>query len=63
MIARNGEIILPKGNTRLQSWDQVTVLAHAPDSEKIRQTLTGTFEMPPGDYAKCDHLPKSEILP
>ena len=43
MIARNGEIILPKGNTRLQTWDQVTILAHAPDCDKVRITLLCAF--------------------
>lgn len=44
MIARNGKIIPPKGNTRLQSWDQVSVLAHAPDCERITRAILGTFE-------------------
>jgi cell volume regulation protein A len=43
MIARNGKIIPPKGDTRLESWDQVTVLAHAPDSGRILMTILGTF--------------------
>jgi cell volume regulation protein A len=43
MIARDGGIVLPKGNTRLQSLDQVTILAHAPDSAKIRQNLLFEF--------------------
>jgi len=41
MIARNGEIVLPKGNTRLQSWDQLSILAHAPDTGRIKQSLSG----------------------
>ena len=44
MIARSGAIILPKGNTRLQSWDQVSILAHAPDCDKVRSTLLCAFD-------------------
>lgn len=48
MIARDGEIIPPKGNTRLKSWDQVTILAHAPDGENIHKSLHSKFQKPPG---------------
>lgn len=44
MIARGGKIILPKGNTRLESGDQLTILAHAPDSDRITRTLHNAFE-------------------
>ena len=43
LIKRGDEVVLPKGETQLQGWDQVTVLAHAPDEEKIREKLTETF--------------------
>lgn len=42
-ITRAAEVVLPKGETQLQGWDQVTVLAHAPDEEKIRQKLVEAF--------------------
>jgi len=31
--------VVPKGNTRLQGWDQVTVLAHVKDEEAVRSAL------------------------
>ena len=46
MISRDRKIILPKGNTHLQGGDQITILAHAPDSEEIRRSLTGAFDQP-----------------
>ncbi|MFM2198431.1 MAG: hypothetical protein RLZZ505_1863 [Verrucomicrobiota bacterium] len=49
MITREGQVILPKGNTRLQGWDQVTVLAHAPDAGRVELALTKPFLMPRED--------------
>lgn len=43
LITRGDEVVLPKGETRLQGWDQVTVLAHAPDEDMIREKLTEAF--------------------
>lgn len=43
LIARGEEVVLPKGETQLQGWDQVTVLAHAPDEDAIRQRLNEAF--------------------
>jgi len=43
MITRDGQVVLPKGNTRLQGWDQVTVLAHAPDAYRVERTLLEPF--------------------
>ncbi len=43
LITRGDEVVLPKGETRLQGWDQVTVLAHAPDENRIREKLTESF--------------------
>jgi len=34
---------LPKGGPRLQGWDYVTLLAHAPDEGRIRDILYKTF--------------------
>lgn len=43
LITRGEEVVLPKGNTRLHGWDQVTVLAHAPDADKVEAALTEPF--------------------
>jgi cell volume regulation protein A len=43
LITRGDLVVLPKGETQLQGWDQVTVLAHAPDEDKIREKLVETF--------------------
>jgi potassium/hydrogen antiporter len=54
MIARMGEIIIPKGNTRLQSWDQLSILAHASDVEKIREQTLAMFLSPVmGENGRC----------
>lgn len=41
LITRGEEVVVPKGNTRLQAGDQVTVLSHVQDEEAIRAALTG----------------------
>jgi cell volume regulation protein A len=41
LITRGDEVVLPKGETQLQGWDQVTILAHAPDEDAIRAKLVG----------------------
>ena len=43
LVTRGDQVVLPQGATRLQGWDQVTVLAHAPDEDKIRDTFTRAF--------------------
>lgn len=43
LITRGGELVVPKGSTQLQGWDQVTVLAHAWEEEAIRSALLGAF--------------------
>lgn len=43
LITRGKNLVVPKGSTQLQGWDQVTVLAHAREEEAIRSTLLGTF--------------------
>lgn len=40
LITRGKEVVIPKGNTYLQGWDQVTVLAHAGDEEDVVKALT-----------------------
>lgn len=44
LITRGDEVVLPKGDTELQGWDQVTVLAHAPDEDRIRERLAEAFK-------------------
>lgn len=43
LVTRGDQVVLPKGETRLQGWDQVTVLAHAPDEDQIRATFMKAF--------------------
>jgi cell volume regulation protein A len=43
LITRGAEVVSPKGQTRLNGWDQVTVLAHVKDEEIIRHALLNTF--------------------
>lgn len=44
LITRGRQVVVPKGNTRLQAWDQVSVLAHAPDAELVTEALTRYFQ-------------------
>lgn len=54
LVTRDDQVVLPKGSTRLEGWDQVSVLAHAPDEDNIRETLLNAFPKPaPG--AKPEH--------
>jgi NhaP-type Na+/H+ and K+/H+ antiporters with a unique C-terminal domain len=43
LVTRGDQVVLPKGETRLQGWDQVTVLAHAPDEDRIREAFAAAF--------------------
>jgi cell volume regulation protein A len=43
LITRDNEVLIPKGNTRLLGWDQVTVLARAEDEDKVREALLEPF--------------------
>ncbi len=43
LVTRGHEVVLPKGETRLLGWDQVTVLAHAPDEDAVRTALLDPF--------------------
>ena len=47
LITRGDTVVLPKGETQLEGWDQITVLAHAPDENKIREKLVESFPAPP----------------
>lgn len=40
LITRGREVVVPKGSTRLQGWDQVTLLAHVKDEAQILTALT-----------------------
>lgn len=52
LITRGREIVLPKGNTRLQAWDEISVLAHAPDVELVKAALEDPF---PEDEEDADN--------
>jgi potassium/hydrogen antiporter len=43
LVTRGKEVLAPKGGTRLQGWDQVTVLARATDEGRVREALIGHF--------------------
>jgi len=43
LVTRGRDVVLPKGNTRLRGWDQVTVLAHAPDTSAVEEALVAPF--------------------
>lgn len=62
LITRDQEMVIPKGSTQLQGWDQVTVLAHARDHEAIRAVLLNAFSaaaLPSG----TDRGPEEAIKP
>lgn len=46
LISRGAEVVQPTGSTHLEGWDQVTLLAHAPDEQKIRESLQSVFLHP-----------------
>lgn len=43
LITRGRDLVVPKGSTQLRGWDQVSVLAHANDEEKIRSVLSSAL--------------------
>ncbi|AKU92033.1 potassium/proton antiporter [Vulgatibacter incomptus] len=53
LVTRGTEVVIPKGNTRLQGWDQVTVLAHAPDEDRVRAALLEPFTAKEADAAEA----------
>lgn len=44
LITRDNEVLIPKGNTRIMGWDQITVLARAADEKLVRTALLSPFE-------------------
>lgn len=44
LITRGQEVVVPKGSTHLQGWDQVTVLARAEEEESVRHALLSPFK-------------------
>ncbi|MGI5860714.1 MAG: potassium/proton antiporter [Myxococcales bacterium] len=44
LISRGRDILVPRGNTPLEGWDQVTILAHAKDADAVRKALLEPFE-------------------
>ncbi|HOE97103.1 MAG TPA: potassium/proton antiporter [Candidatus Sumerlaeota bacterium] len=60
LISRGREVVAPRGDTHLEGWDQVTVLAHVADHEQVRQALVQPFELamrPPADGEDRDGSP------
>lgn len=47
LITRGADVIVPKGNTHLEGWDQVTVLAHIKDEAAVRSALLDGEFVPP----------------
>lgn len=43
LISRGRDVISPGGSTRLEGWDQVTVLAHARDEKAVQRALLEPF--------------------
>lgn len=43
LITRGRDVVSPQGNTQLQGWDQITVLAHAADEQAVRDSLRKPF--------------------
>jgi len=39
LITRGEDVVIPKGSTQLQGWDQVTILAHIADEDAIRTAI------------------------
>lgn len=48
LITRGDEVVVPRGATRLQGWDQVTILAHVDDEAMIRKALLTGHDDPAG---------------
>lgn len=43
LITRGKEVVSPRGKTRLQGWDQITVLGHVSDESAIREAILEPF--------------------
>jgi cell volume regulation protein A len=43
LITRDSEVLIPKGNTQIMGWDQITVLARAVDEDLVREALLSPF--------------------
>jgi cell volume regulation protein A len=39
MVVRDEQVLPPRGDTELRGWDQVTILAHSKDEQKVRAEL------------------------
>lgn len=44
LITRDNQVLVPKGNTLLLGWDQVTVLARVVDEDLVSEALLGPFK-------------------
>lgn len=57
LITRGDEVVVPKGNTCLRGWDQVTVLARIVDEDAVRESLIGAFELHEPDSTSQEPQP------
>lgn len=44
LVTRGNDVVAPTGNTRLEGWDQVTVLVRSEDEAEVRDALLKPFE-------------------
>lgn len=54
MITRSEKVVSPQGDTHLQGWDQVTVLAHVKDEDSIRRELQNSIRKADTAKTKAD---------
>lgn len=54
LITRDDQVLIPKGNTHLLGWDQVTVLARVEDEDLVREALLTPFGDEPGIAPRYD---------
>jgi cell volume regulation protein A len=54
LITRDEQVLIPKGNTHLLGWDQVTVLARVVDEDLVRGALLSPFEQETDSPALTD---------
>lgn len=57
LITRGDEVVVPRGNTRLLGWDQLTVLARVEDEEEVRRALAQAFDELPDAAASPSATP------
>ncbi len=63
LITRGSQVVVPTGKARLLGWDQVTVLAHAPDENAVRTALLEAFQQPAETPADPNNPPAGNSPP